>query len=672
MNLILLFTILSSTLYFEAKELHFFADSSVVVLKDSVRIKKENTELFSDSLIFYRETAQMKAIGNAILIFGKDTLYGDSIYYNTKTKNGFAFQGKIKQEKGLYSGISVAKDSTDTIYVWKGGFTTCEATIPHYHFRSLQSKIVKDDIAIAKPVVLEVHNVPLIAVPFWMFPLSRERKSGFMVPRFGVNSADGKYIKNLSYYFVINQYSDLTLSLELYEKRGIRGLGEFVFVKHRLGNINLNSSVAQEWSPWRKRWTLSGNTQLGPFNGLRITGKGEYMSDNEILNDYADVKENWLRRELTSYLSFSRNFGKIILTGTIDGRFNLNTKVRTSHLPQIQIGLPPVRFGNFGASGNISFLREYSRKDTTDTLRWGLKFSGSLNYNLKLFRYLRFTIQGNGFAGIADYDTTGKALPVVKSYSTSLSFSTVLYGRTLFGFGKIKYFTHTLQPNIRLYYQPDIKNPSVNYYFISSYTKELLSLNLSFNNSFGVQLGEKKIDFVNLTLSTSSNLIPKGTSTPFKLWQISLNSLTFRPATIRLSATYNRENGKIENPSLNLSMSAALPLPLFNLKDTTASNKLSINLNYTLTRTLITSQLLSANGSFNFGKSFYITMNGTYDFSKKEIISKSFNVKKDLHCWEASFTYNSFGSRWDYNFRVYIKKLPDVKIEKSIFDLFLP
>jgi lipopolysaccharide assembly outer membrane protein LptD (OstA) len=673
LNLITFLIFASAPLYFECKELLYFADSSIFILRDSVKIKKENVELFADSLIFFKNENKLKAFGKeAILVFGKDTLIGDSIYYDTKTKNGFAFSGKMRQEKGIYQGIKIAKDSTDTVYVKNGTFTTCEADTPHYYFKSSESKVILRDMAIVKPVILEVHDVPIFMLPFWIFPLSKERKSGFLVPRFGTNSTDGKYLKNLSYYLVINNYSDLTFSLDLYEKRGVRGNIDFAFNRYKFGIVNLNYSLAQEWNPWRRRWTLNGNTSLGPFRGFKITGRGEYLSDNEVLNDYADVKENWLKRELTSYLSLSKNFGRIAFSGNIDDRLNLSTNLRTTRIPSIQIGVPPLKLGNFSFTGGLSFLREYSKVDTLDTLRWGAKFNGSASYNFRLFKYLRFSLSTNGFAGVADYDTSGARNPLIKGISGSANFGTVLYGKTLFGVSKIKFFTHTLQPSLSFSYQPKITNPATNFYFLQYSSKEQASLSIVLNNSFGVQMEKRKIDIINLNLSSSTIILPKTTSTPFNSWFISINTLTLLPFSVRVTTTYVRDTKEFKNPSINLALRTTLPLPSFNIAESNTRNRISLNLNYTLTKGFFVSQMIFASGNFDFGKSFRVNFSGSYDLNKKEVVSRSFSITKDLHCWEANFTYNGFGDRWDYNFRIYIKKLPDVKIEKSIFDLFLP
>ncbi|MEO0278564.1 MAG: putative LPS assembly protein LptD, partial [candidate division WOR-3 bacterium] len=295
----------------------------------------------------------------------------------------------------------------------------------------------------------------------------------------------------------------------------------------------------------------------------------------------------------------------------------------------------------------------------------------STGNSLRMFQYIRFNFSINGSFGMIDYDTAGKPLPLVKNFNGSASFGTVLYGRTIFGINNA-YLTHTLQPSVNLSFQPKLSNPVTDYYFASPGPQRFLSMGISFMNNFGVMLKERNIDFISVGFSSYTNLLDTLQKSKFNTWNISASSLGQLPISIRLNAVFYFDSLKIKNPTVNLSYRLTLPMPRVNFEDSLPRNTFSIFVNYSLSKYYFVSQTLSFNGNFNLGKSFRINFGGSYDFSRKEIISKTLSISKDLHCWEASFSYSGFGTRWDYNFRVWIKKLPDVKVEKSIFDLFLP
>jgi len=54
-----------------------------------------------------------------------------------------------------------------------------------------------------------------------------------------------------------------------------------------------------------------------------------------------------------------------------------------------------------------------------------------------------------------------------------------------------------------------------------------------------------------------------------------------------------------------------------------------------------------------------------YDFEDEKITEQTFELYRDMHCWEGRFTWVLQGYRQGYYFRINIKALPEVKIEKS-------
>ncbi|GAH42396.1 unnamed protein product, partial [marine sediment metagenome] len=71
-------------------------------------------------------------------------------------------------------------------------------------------------------------------------------------------------------------------------------------------------------------------------------------------------------------------------------------------------------------------------------------------------------------------------------------------------------------------------------------------------------------------------------------------------------------------------------------------------------------------------KNWKIGYNTRYDFTEKRLINQSLSIYRDLHCWEAQFSWNSYGGRWKYDFKIKIKKIPEIKVTKGVFGIFIP
>ncbi len=73
---------------------------------------------------------------------------------------------------------------------------------------------------------------------------------------------------------------------------------------------------------------------------------------------------------------------------------------------------------------------------------------------------------------------------------------------------------------------------------------------------------------------------------------------------------------------------------------------------------------IKPNISFSPSKNMSIRYNLYYDFKSKELSSHQVLLRRDLHCWEMNISWVPSGIREGFFFKVNIKDLPDVKIEK--------
>jgi hypothetical protein len=87
---------------------------------------------------------------------------------------------------------------------------------------------------------------------------------------------------------------------------------------------------------------------------------------------------------------------------------------------------------------------------------------------------------------------------------------------------------------------------------------------------------------------------------------------------------------------------------------------------------------LNFDGNLRLTKNWRIQYNARMDLEKKTVISQDFRINRDLHCWEASFTWTPTGPYKRFYLRINIKSsmLQDIKFEKrggeqgSIFNYY--
>lgn len=79
------------------------------------------------------------------------------------------------------------------------------------------------------------------------------------------------------------------------------------------------------------------------------------------------------------------------------------------------------------------------------------------------------------------------------------------------------------------------------------------------------------------------------------------------------------------------------------------------------------SQMLRVNGNLSLTPKWKFSFSSGYDFQQKEVTSTSFNLTRDLHCWEMTFSCIPFGTHQSYNFQINVRSsmLRDLKLTKK-------
>lgn len=79
------------------------------------------------------------------------------------------------------------------------------------------------------------------------------------------------------------------------------------------------------------------------------------------------------------------------------------------------------------------------------------------------------------------------------------------------------------------------------------------------------------------------------------------------------------------------------------------------------------SQMLRINGNLSLTPKWKFSFSTGYDFQQKEVTSTNFNLTRDLHCWEMTFSCIPFGTHQSYNFQINVRSsmLRDLKLTKK-------
>jgi len=161
---------------------------------------------------------------------------------------------------------------------------------------------------IADGAVLRFLGVPILAAPRLSFPLTDERKSGWLPPSFGLDSKSGLQLA-VPYYWNIAPNRDATLIPQLSSRRGAGLDTEFRYLEPRdNGEVRLNL-LPTDLITHTTRYSLSGKHESDFSNGALFEARVLRVSDNDYWKDFSRGVPSLTPRLLASDMALSRPFG---------------------------------------------------------------------------------------------------------------------------------------------------------------------------------------------------------------------------------------------------------------------------------------------------------------------------------------------------------------------------
>lgn len=509
---------------YSAKKIEYVIDEDLIILIGEAWSKYKNIVVIADTIEYNIETKIVRAYGNPFLIDDKDTVAGEIMVYNIETKKGLVILGDTKIEKGFFTGDTILKVGEKILNVKEGNFTTCSNHPAHYNFYSKRMKVYGDDMVVCEPVILKIQDVPLFIIPFWFFPIRNKRHSGFLFPKVGKGSSEGRYIRDLSFFWATNDYSDATFTFDIFEKRGIRSFVNARYIVKPFLTGTVSGSYINDTYIKSKRWNMYMNHRQSFRNRLTLTAHANFMSDANYNVDYSEEEIVQLNKEIESYVSLSKSWSGANLNILVNERRDLADNTLDRRLPRVRFSLssrriiPPgeaseVHWYNSPyisySSGFINKVHIDKNEDST-TINYGMSNNIALRAPQKVFTYFNISPSLTIWENIYDKDIYGNTLPIRSHYSTSLSLSTVIYGLSKGGIYKLKRFRHVIKPSISYNYSPEEENPG-KYYSLEGMGVGNDRKNISFSLSNLIQTKidkngkETKINLINANTNVSYN-----------------------------------------------------------------------------------------------------------------------------------------------------------------------
>ena len=306
----------------EADEFIYEKDAQLYEGHGNVEVTRGTLFLRADHAQLNMVTKDLVAWGNVILREGEDVLESERLDINLNTRLGRVYQAKLflKDQNFRMTGEEVEKLGESRYRIRDGSFTTCDAKRPPWKFTMRELDVTIEGYGIAKGPVFHIEDIPVLYFPFAVFPVKRERQTGFLIPEPGYSSKYGPELKN-AFFWAISKDMDATLYFDWLGDRGFKEGLEYRYALSPdiIGQAKFYFIDDQAFNEKRYSFFLQ-HQQRFPHN-FYLKGDINHVSDREYVRDFEEDLpqgariDSRSRAQLKSVLFGGRNWDQFTFLG---------------------------------------------------------------------------------------------------------------------------------------------------------------------------------------------------------------------------------------------------------------------------------------------------------------------------------------------------------------------
>lgn len=457
---------------------------------------------------------------------GQSEVEPDSIRFNFDTQKALIYNSRTVQNGFRVRAEEAKKVNDSVVYMRNVRFTTSEnVDDPEYYFYARKVKFVPKKKIVTGLTNMYIADVPTpIGLPFSFFPLTEDRKSGFIIPVIGDDANRGFNFQNFGYYIPIGDYADLTLTGDYFTNGsyGIRVESAYKLRYKFNGNLSFrfeNLIQSERGFPdfaqqtiYNLRWSHSQDSKANPnsrFSASVNLGSSQFYRQSVNQNNTA----NFLNNNLSSSVSYTK---------VIQGNPQINLALTATHSQnsqseQINMTLPTFTgsvsrifpfapkagskkgiIQNINTQYDVQAINQYNTTDDeffTSAMfqdgRLGARHTIPITTNFKVLQYLSASLNANyqetwvfktferSFDPELNEGAGGEVVDTIngfdsyRTYSFSATLGTTIYGDFPFGKKKdsserkIQAIRHTVRPTISFSNTPSFEQ------FYDEYTAQV-------------------------------------------------------------------------------------------------------------------------------------------------------------------------------------------------------
>lgn len=218
--------------YARARRLEGEVDERVV-LQGEAEVRRAGAVLRGDRITYTVPTDELEIDGNARVYRDGVAFFGPSLKLRVDAQTGRMPEANFSYAQRGGHGRSKLLEflGEERVRLLDATYSTCAPDDQAWWVRADRLDIDRlDELASARGAAIYFQGVPILASPYFQFPLGDRRRSGLLTPSFGINSRLGPEV-TVPFYWNIAPNRDATIAPRVMARRGVLLQNEFRYLE---------------------------------------------------------------------------------------------------------------------------------------------------------------------------------------------------------------------------------------------------------------------------------------------------------------------------------------------------------------------------------------------------------------------------------------------------------
>jgi LPS-assembly protein len=293
----------------DAETLSYDQQTNTLIAHGGVTLTRGDTTLTADEVVYDRTHGIAEARGHVVVTDPQATAEGDSARLDMDTESGWVDGATIDFRPSEYQvrGGHIEKLGGPRYSVANGVFTTCRCgglEKPSWSIAGAQTDVKLQGFGVVHGATFRVKDVPVLWVPYLVFPANTTRQTGLLIPRVGYSNRRGFQYEQ-PFYWAINKSSDATVAVDIQSEARLGMLGEYRYMLSRDTRGAFSGSYYSEQIRGSTKGTLGPHGEPAdiPENRFGFAGyhRQPFYGKSKLYLDLFAVSDDLFLREINSF-----------------------------------------------------------------------------------------------------------------------------------------------------------------------------------------------------------------------------------------------------------------------------------------------------------------------------------------------------------------------------------